>query len=234
VTFSLCHTTARLPDGWRRACSEWREACDDPADCEYVLCTDDMVLLHSARMPWPRWTHAINGGPRSAVAGWNCAAAASSGKFLITVSDDLSPCAHWDGEIKKLVPDMSAEAVLDVDAGRNDGLLTFSLLTRARYDKFGRIFYPDYLGMYGDDDFMAEARRDGVVLDARHLKFEHRHPAHGTAPMDEVYAWQNRPGAYELGRAVFEWRKAHDFVDAPRGFNYIKWLQDSKEGKQRA
>ena len=211
-TFSLCHTTARLPDGWRQACSEWREACDDPADCEYVLCTDDLVPMHDlAPISWPRWVHVINSGPRSAVAGWNCAAAASFGKFLITVSDDLSPCAHWDSEIKKLVPDMGTEVVLDVDAGRSDGLLTFSLLTRARYAKFGRIFYPDYLGMYGDDDFTAEARMDGVVLSTRQLKFEHRHPAHGTAPMDEVYAWQNRSEAYKAGAEILERRKKCNF-----------------------
>lgn len=204
--FSLCHTTARLPDGWVAAACAWRERCGCPADVEYVLSVDAGGERAFDRMPdlWPFHVRkVVNHGPRSAVAGWNAAADCSTGRFLITASDDMTPPWDWDREIHRLVPDMSREAVLEVATGGDEGVLTFSLLTRPYYQRYGYLFHPEFTGMLADAWFTEIARRDGVVVDARHLLFEHAHPNYGTAETDDVYLWQHREEAWRKGREVY-------------------------------
>jgi hypothetical protein len=91
--------------------------------------------------------------------------------------------------------------------------MTFSILTRAYYQRYGYVFYPGYIGMYADNDFQKQCERDGVLIDARQLLpvFEHKHPIAGTAAPDEIYARQNRSEAYAVGKALFEKRWPMDF-----------------------
>ena len=192
----------------------WAEACDNPAAVEYVFCVDDEDSSKTNFMPldmgrFGSFVFCYNHGRRCAVDGWNTAAEHSSGQFLITVSDDYRPCSHWDTELLKVIPHLEGEYVLDVDNQDNSHpLLPFSFLTRRYYQKLGYLFYPEFFGMMADNDFTDVARADGVVVDARHLKFTHLHPHRGTALDDEVYRWQQRPEAWEAGNRVYNRRKA--------------------------
>lgn len=262
--FSLCHSTARLPDGWQKAHDLWLSRCDHPEGVEYVITFDkgreDEALppmqnffnefvvdsITTAPTRAQAWAHvrcAINEGRSSAVDGWNCAAQASTGQFLITVADDWEPCEHWDTELifaltehhqkllkrglqlaagdegaKDLNPNpLDCEYVVDVRAQASDTsegvcspVMMFSLMTRPYYKRYGRIFHPDYLGMYADNDFTEQAKADGVIVDARHLLFPHSHPAYGTAKNDDTYQWQHREEAWAAGKATLlkRWPKA--------------------------
>jgi hypothetical protein len=236
--FSLCHSTARLPGGWIRAFETWFDRADHPDQVEYILTVDEgtvpaefqnvdnLAVTHTLfSRPWHSVKLDINRGRRCAVDGWNSAAKASTGKFLITVADDFFPPKHWDTEILKLLPFgtqpgyvnlqkgrplwMEGPWVLDVDDknGEDTDLLFFSFLTRPYYESLGgRIFHPEYFGMFGDNDFTEEAKRDGVIVNARHLKFTHEHPAYGTAANDATYQHQHRGEAWERGKEVFKRR----------------------------
>jgi hypothetical protein len=205
-TFSLCHSTARLKnDGWRPAAQEWFDKCDDPSRVEHILVTDDPSFTTA-----PVFTHTIfgvNRGRKCAVDGWNKSAELSTGKFLITVADDWFPCEHWDTELLKVIPDLEGEYMLEVDTGGNPGLLTFSMLTRKYYRRYGYLFYPEYLGMYADNEVTDVARRDGVVVDAKHLFFEHKHPLYGHGEMDEVHKHQHRSEAFAVGEEIYMRRR---------------------------
>lgn len=212
--FSLCHTTARLPDGWRAAAQAWFDKADHPEMTEHVLVWDQGEMEKIPEKIFERTTFGENPDRKCAVDGWNAAAKLSTGKFLISLSDDLFPCDHWDTELLKVLPDLSGEHVIEVDTGGDQGLLTFSMLTRAYFERLtrdygyqGGLFYPEYLGMYGDNDFDMLARRDGVVIDAKHLKFDHKHPVYNTAEWDDTYRHQQRPEAYKHGRDVFNKRR---------------------------
>jgi hypothetical protein len=223
-TFSLCHTTARLPIGWVAALEAWLKNCDDPRRVQYVLSIDAGETMgptgtdHIDRLIncFGGFVAAWNTGKHSAVDGWNAAALASSGRFLITVADDYRPCEHWDTELLKALPvnsidepDLDGEYVLDVDNQDNSfPLLPFSFLTRPYYRRLGNLFYPGFLGVMADNDFTDVARGDGVVISARHLKFTHLHPDRGLAPNDDVYRWQQRPEAWEVGNRVYNRRRA--------------------------
>lgn len=223
--FSLLHTTRRLPTGWVDALRAWRDRADRPLFVEYVLCVDEVddgrlsdAILENEAARFGMVRLVVNRGRRCAVDGWNTAAAASSGQFLVTVADDWQPCEHWDTELLAALPvvegdpDLNGRYALWVATGGDcDGrIMPFSLLTRAYYEQLGGvIFHPEFVGMFGDDDYTAQAEFDGVVVDCRQTLpvFPHSHPCYGTAEWDETYRWQQRPEAYELGRGIFRKRQ---------------------------
>lgn len=198
--FSLCHTTARLPDGWRAALQTWYVRCNYPNLVEHIFVTDEPVEMVPI---FENTIVAVNEGPKTCVAGWNLAAKLSHGQFLINVADDWFPCEHWDTELLKVIPDMKGQYVVEVDTGGNPGLLTFCMVTRAYYERYGYLLYPEYIGVYSDNDFTDVARRNGVVIDARHLLFEHKHPLYGKGKADEIHLRQGRPEAWDVGKRVY-------------------------------
>jgi hypothetical protein len=224
-TFSLIHTTRRLPHGWIPAYFAWLAGCVRPQDVEYILAVDvkdSDKVANSARTapifrltPWGYEQSVLNFGRTCAVDGWNAAARASTGRFLITVADDLYPCPQWDEQIRALVPDMNLEAVLDVNYGpeATPGFCYFSFVTRARYERLGYVFYPEYWGMIADNDFTEHAQQDGVIVNARHLLFPHLHYTYGLSKEDETYRWQQRPEAYAIGEEIIRRRRLANFVD---------------------
>lgn len=208
--FSLCHTTARLPDGWRKAAQAWLDNCDDPSRVEHILTFDEPTDVSPI---FPNTITGLNTGPHTAVAGWNLAAKLSSGQFIISLADDWFPCPHWDTELLKVIPDLNAECVIEVDTGGDVSILTFSMLTRAylnRYSKGeGWLFYPEYTGMYADNDFTDSAKLDKVIVNARHLQFLHRHPNYfADVEPDAVHLWQGRSEAWRIGIRVYKKRCA--------------------------
>jgi hypothetical protein len=235
--FSLVHCTARLTLGkpfyWVDAMAVWRERCDNPSRVEYLLGVDakDARALYGVLGQWGSFKLAVNAGRPCAVNAWNTAAAASTGDIIITVADDYFPPEHWDTQIAEALNAVVTswaewkyaprpieyhlktwEFVLDVDNQDNSHpLLPFTFISRAYYNRLGYLFWPEYYGIGADCDFTEVARRDGVVIDARHLKFEHRHWGRGLREMDEVDRHQQSAEAEEAHHRVLTRRRAEGF-----------------------
>jgi hypothetical protein len=208
IIFSLCHTTARLPDGWRKAAQAWFDNCDHPEQVEHVLVTDEPLQIEGI---FPITIAGLNQGPHTCVAGWNHAYQLSSGKFIISLADDWFPCEHWDTELLKVLPDLAGEFVVNVDTLGNDHLMCFVMATHAYLEQYnhgeGWMFYPEYDGMYADNDFTDSAALAQVIINAKHLKFPHYHPAFFPAvEADAIHLKQGRPEAYKLGFKVYKER----------------------------
>lgn len=171
---------------------------------------------------------------RCYVDGVNTAAQAATGRILIVNADDQWPCDGWDqqlwAEIRLnymiadhellLTRDFVVEVSTNTPSEHERGILVMPILSRARYERLGYVFYPEYESMYADNEFCEHARQDAVVIDARHLVFPHRHPlfdASARVPgktwreTDEAYAAQNRDEAFTLGKRIFEYRKRIGF-----------------------
>lgn len=212
--FSLCHPTRRLPFGWTKAYEAWMSHAARPAQVEYILCFDSADLARKPLVWEPPMRIVINEGVQNSVAAWNCAGAAATGKFLISIADDLLPPWDWDAAITDMVPDMNGEYVLDVDYGdkAEPHFLFHSFLTRAYYERIGnRFWHPDYDGMLADNEFTDVAFRDKVVINARRLCFPHIHPSYGLRPDDEFDRRHQSPEAFRIGREVYARRKALGF-----------------------
>lgn len=220
--FSLCHATARLPHGWLNAYNYWRANADDWSKVEYILSVDTQ---DKDRWPSHRTDVALieNTGRNSAVDAWNQAGRASTGRFLITAADDMFPPPHWDTELLKVIPDLDGQYVIEVKSGtsphddENMRNMLHSFMTRPYYERIGNFFCPQYYGMYADIDFTEMARMHGVVVDARHLTFQHRHWIGGPAPQDEIYMRQNDQAKYDHGLAVLGRRREEGFKGENHG-----------------
>lgn len=206
---SVVHPSAR-PAIWWKTRDAWLEHADRPDLVDYVVAFDEGT--ESPVDPAPARV-AINTGRHTSVDATNAGAAAAKGELAVVISDDIWPCPHWDTELRK-VADPSKEQVIKVRVGGQADerdLFAVQILTQKRYAKLGYLFYPEYLSMYADDEFGEHARRDGVVVDANHLLFEHRHFTMGANGMDEVYARQNGSQRYTLGNRILKMRRKAGF-----------------------
>lgn len=143
---------------------------------------------------------------------YNAAAAVSSGHILILISDDTIPFPGWDEAIWQRIgkqAEAGEEVVLAVSDGhRTDKLMCVQVMSRARYVKQGHAFSEEYQSMYADNEFTWRAYRDQVVVEARDIVIEHKHPLYegkGT-DADETYKHTNAPERYAKGRQVFKER----------------------------
>jgi hypothetical protein len=117
--------------------------------------------------------------------GVNIAAAYATGDILIVNADDQFPVVGWDAELLSVRgatwrnrEPLQAEFVIEVDCGGYEharGIMPMPILSRARYEQQGYVFFPVYESMCADNDFCECARQDGVVIEALHLLF-HRGP----------------------------------------------------------
>ena len=220
-TFSLCHATARLPNGWRKAYECWRERADDWSKVEYILGVDECDV-DKLRIEGTPIKLAVNYGRPCANHAWNAAGKASTGRFLITAADDMFPPEHWDTELLKVIPSLDGEYVIEVKSGTSphdeewSRMMLHSFMTRPYYERIGNLFYPEYSGYYGDADLTEMARSHGVVIDARHLTFKHKHWIGTSVERDEVYARQDSDANRELGMAILGRRRENGFKGGNR------------------
>lgn len=232
--FSILHTSAR-PDKWRAVYDDWMSKCVHPEQVEYVLCVDPRWGFSPEPAEYDSALDNIrvvqNTMRRCYVDGVNIAAQASTGSILIVNADDQFPCDGWDVALSAAAALALGlerkDFVIEVDCGGHEharGIMPMPILSRARYEQQGFVFYPEYESMYADNDFCFAARQDGVVIEAPHLLFPHRHPLYdnwqgvGVDPRwDAAYQAQNRKEASELGRRIFERRKASGFLSLRHG-----------------
>lgn len=165
-----------------------------------------------------------NTGAKTCVAGWNAAASIATGKIMIAVADDFLPPNQWDSLLMSLEPKgwEDGEYVVKVADGYNPDIFTLSILTRKRYDRFGYLFYPKYPSLFNDTEFGQVALRDGVVIDANHLLFEHMHPDCGKRPRDQVDLVHASKERWNTGEQLFNFRKRQGFPidDGPLAAKY--------------
>ena len=138
-TFSLAYTSVR-PALISKVVESWNKRAVNPLDIEWVISVDadDAPSLAAASA-----CHAakvvINDGAKTCVAGWNSAAAATTGKVIIAVADDFWPPQGWDALLLALAPKgwIEGEYVVHVNDGYVRSLCTLAILTRKRYARFG-------------------------------------------------------------------------------------------------
>jgi len=102
---------------------------------------------------------------------------------VVCASDDMVPkVLGWDEEIaiamNEHFPDL--DGCVHFDDGNTKGeLITFSILGRRLYERFGYIYHPDYKSLYCDNEFTDEVRNlgrekyiDKVIISHEHWSIE--------------------------------------------------------------
>ena len=113
------------------------------------------------------------------------------------------------------------------DGFRTDRLLCMAIATRRYLQEDFFLFHPWFTGVYSDDWFTEQAYGRDVVIEARDLVFEHRHPLKLGTALDETYQRQNAPERYAEGLATITMlREKRDWSSVPGFFNYWLFYQE--------
>jgi hypothetical protein len=198
---SLVHATRGRVEQSTKARAMWIGMARHPERVEHIFAVDSD---DEASQVLRRFNSVVVSGAGGCVEAWNAAAAKATGDIIIQLSDDWIPPRNWDVEIESRMDTSKAQVLAVSDGHRKDDLLCMAILARRRLIEQGHLFHPDFLGVFSDNWFTHCAKRDGVIVDATDLVFEHQHPAFGGAEMDETYAKQNSEAAYAYGKRVFE------------------------------
>jgi hypothetical protein len=193
----------------------WRDKATDPQMIEIVICVDgnnQAAIDAASRVPDAKVVIQPD-QPFNSVRGWNKAAEATTGKVLIAMADDFTPPQGWDKSLLDLSPPgwIDGEYVVHTEDGYVHDICVLSIMTRKRYQKFGYFFYPQYESMFCDTEFTAVAYRDGVVLNAKHLLFEHMHPDCQKRDRDEFDVEHASKDRWARGEMLFNYRKQVGF-----------------------
>lgn len=205
---SLIHAT-RGRSSKAVACREaWMNTAATPWNVEHIFAVD-ADDKESAQMA--KQFVSVTSEKRSCVAAWNLAAKRARGDLIVQLSDDWLPTQNWDARLLEAVKfrDLKREEVVIAvnDGHRKDDLLCMAILSRARLEAQGELFFEGYESVFSDNEFSVRAFADGIVVDARdRITFEHAHPAFGAAPMDKTYEHNNSTERYKAGKALFDAR----------------------------
>lgn len=142
----------------------------------------------------------------------NRGAREAEGEILVCVSDDFDCPLNWNDAILKLV-DVNKKVALRINQGieKFKTNIALPILTKLLYDELGYIYYPEYSGMFCDDDLTLVCESLGVLVDAPELLFQHNHYINGRAPIDDTYRRHNNKESWELGKRILEKRKLNNF-----------------------
>ncbi len=203
----------------------WLERASSPRDVEVIISVDgdyqvgiDAALTAQSSVALADAIKVVrNDGERTCVAGWNAGAAQATGDVLIAVADDFNPPDNWDRLLREcsLGDWWLHDRVVAVADGYNTDIFTLGIVTRRRYERFGYLFYPGYQSLFSDTELTAVAHLEKVIIDARHLLFEHMHPDCQKRARDEVDLHHASTQRWKHGETLFNFRRDTGFpIDA--------------------
>lgn len=198
---SLLHATRGRSQQAKDCRDKWLSSAKNPEAVEHIFGIDDddtdsLTNINTQRV--------IVARGKGCVAAWNACAEACTGDILIQLSDDWEPIANWDETIIKEFEGVEGECVLAIsDGARTDDLLCMAILNRKRYEAQRYLFHPDFFSVYSDNYFTWVATQDGVIKDAKHIVFEHKHPVFNKAEWDKTYLDSNAQQNYVQGHGKF-------------------------------
>lgn len=219
--FSLNYTSCRA-DTIQSAVAMWRDRADHPDTIEVVVSVDgnNPNAIEAARLVPNAKVIIQPDPPFNCVRGWNAGAAITTGKVIINMADDFSPPQHWDTLLLQLNPPnwIDGEFVVHTEDGYVHDIAVLSIATRKRYERFGYMLYPGYESMFSDTEFTTVAYRDGVVIQAKQLLFEHMHCDCGKRPKDQHDVVHGGKDRWNRGEMLFNYRKQTGFPidDGPK------------------
>lgn len=216
MKFSLIHPSRNRVARAEDAVREWTSRFSGVHECEHIMSVDadDPQMDGYAALAARHGLRLVVGHNRTMVEAVNRGAEHATGDLLIVVSDDFGCPAAWDVALAAVADGALDRAVL-VDDGLGARIMTLPIIGRAFYARQGYVYHPAYISMFADDDLTAVARRDGLLVDATHLVFPHRHFSAALSASDDTYARQNSGRAWWHGWRTFEKRKGGEFGRRP-------------------
>lgn len=132
---------------------------------------------------------------------------------LVVVADDMIPQIQGFDNIirsfmKKTYPD--GDGVLFFNDGYTQ-LNTLPILGKKYYDRSGWIYYPGYISLYADNDFMERAKVLNKQTYVDMVIIKHEHPLRTGGAMDKLYQKNEDKNLYIKDEAMYRDRISSNF-----------------------
>jgi glycosyltransferase involved in cell wall biosynthesis len=216
MKISVLHPSRQRAATAGAAISEWLGKRSGRHSVEYLLSVDtgDEQLADYVQLAGRHGIRLIVHPNRNLVAACNRAARLATGELLVLVSDDVGCPPRWDDALALALGDRS-DVVVQVDDGLGARTMALPIVGRAFYQQRGYLLFPRYVHHFSQDDLAGLARRLGKLVDARHLRFPHRHYTAGASAYDQTSRHADR--SWKQGAHLLRKREARDFgLRAPK------------------
>ncbi len=136
-----------------------------------------------------------------------------NGQIIIVVSDDFDCPQDWDKELLSAIDDREEFAIKVNDGiSKSDNpIMMLPILSKKLFDRLGYIYYPEYIGMYADNDLFEVCDKLGAMIHAPHLLFQHNHWINGKSRKDETHQRHDNPLSWSLGKKILAERRQRNF-----------------------
>lgn len=177
MKISIIHPSRSRPEIAHGVIRNWISKCCGRHELEWILSIDvddprqkeyHRVLLDFAISSIVEIHTSVN---RSAIDAINNAATLATGDILIVVSDDFDCPENWDELIVKAAAGRT-DWIMKTQDGTQGWIITLPIMDRVYYNRFGYIYYPEFLHMFSDTHMTCVADLLGRKITAD-IHFQH-------------------------------------------------------------
>lgn len=218
---SLIHPSRSRPEQAYQAASNWlaKAGCN----IEYILSLD----IDDPKLD--KYHPSVNirrNKNKSAIDAINYAAQKCTGDILVVMSDDFDCSDNWALKIIQQTQDKTDWIAKTWD-GIQKWIITMPIMDRTYYNRFGYIYYPEYLHMFCDTELTCVADLTGRKINLD-IPFTHNHYSTGKSVKDEVSI--KADATWNQGERLFVERARRNFdLVNPTGKitsqEYINWMK---------
>ena len=203
---SLLHPTRNRPDKSRDTTNKWISHANTAIELIVSVDEDDPQL--EKYKEYYSGVRLLVRKNRSAIDAINAAAEASSGSILVVVSDDSDCPRNWGNKIIDATANKK-DWIMKVNDGIQRWVITMPIMDRIYYNRFGYIYYPDYLHMFCDTEVshVADLLKRRITRDD--FSFPHRHYSVTRTGKDTTS--QKADSTWEQGKQLYLRRAKESF-----------------------
>jgi len=221
---SLIHPSRGRAERAREVATKWINSAG--VDVEYIISVDidDPKLKDYDRL---FKDHIIlTGQNRSAIDAINSAAAISTCRIIVVMSDDFDCPENWGDQLIKLTTGKSDWIAKTYD-GIQKWIITLPIMDREYYNRFGYVYHPEYRHMFCDTEMTCVADLTGRKIELP-IKFSHDHYSTGRTKKDAINERADK--TWEQGEKLFIERYKNNFglIDPPgkiQSPEYLNWIK---------
>lgn len=230
MKISIIHPSRSRAIQAHATCINWLSKSTNPHEIEYILSVDitdpDLAYYYGAFDP-SQVSICVKDN-KTAIEAINNAAKEATGNLLIVVSDDFDCPEHWDTWLTDAL-EGKEDFVVKTDDGLQPWIITLPIMDRKYYDRFGYIYYPNYLHMFCDTDmtFVGDILGRTIKLP---IKFLHLHYSQQYGQQKDDINVKN-DNTWPQGEALYLERVRQNFgiaeprkIDIP--WEHIQWLKN--------
>jgi len=208
---SLIHPSRGRPQKAFTTAKKWIENAG--VEVEYILSLDyndpslEGYSIIGLRGDTSGTSTLLKNNNRSAVDAINKASEYCKGDILVVMSDDFDCSENWAKQIIEATQGKQ-DWILKTPDGIQKWIITLPIMDRKYYNRFGYIYFPDYLHMFCDTELSCVADLTGRKIEAN-IQFTHNHYSIGKSPKDEISERADK--TWEQGKKLFIQRYKENF-----------------------